>query len=313
MMSHLLAYGGFFLILALTDGIACLGLNLQWGWTGLFNAGVAGFFAIGAYATALLTAPPHPGLWGGFGLPFWAGWAGAMMLSALAALVIGLPALRLRTDFLAIATFGVAVTIQLVALNATPLTGGAFGRSFLPRPFASDGAMLALVAALALGLRAGLERLVAGPWGRALRAIREDEAAAASLGKNPQALRVQSFVIGSALIGLAGAIYAQFIGFVAPEDFLPILTFRIWVMLIVGGAGNFTGALGGAVVVSALWSGSGAVLTALLPAGWQVRGAALQVIAIGVGIAVLLLLRPSGLIGERVRVSRHLKARHLKG
>ncbi len=306
MIAHFASYATFFLTLALADGIACLGLNLQWGWTGLFNAGVAGFYAIGAYATALLTAPAQPGLLGGGGLPFWVGWLGAAVLSAAVALAIGRPVLRLRADFLAIVTFGFAVSVQLVALNATALTGGAFGRSFLPHPFASAPATLALVAGLALLAWVGLERLVASPWGRALRAVREDEGAAAALGKNPAALRLQSFVLGAALIGLAGAIRAQFIGFVAPEDFLPVLTFRIWVMLIVGGAGNFTGALAGAVVVSALWSGSGAALTALLPPAWQVRGAAVQVVAIGVGIALLLLFRPRGLVAERVRVSRHL-------
>src|SRR5204862_5293920 len=94
-----------------------------------------------------------------------------------------------------------------------------------------------------------LERLVRGPWGRTLRAIREDEAAASALGKNPTAYRLQAFVLGSMLMGLAGGLFASFFGFIAPADFVPIVTFQLWTMLIVGGAGNNLGALIGAYVV----------------------------------------------------------------
>ena len=113
-----------------------LGLNLQWGFTGLFNVGVAGFVAIGAYTSALLTAPDYPDQIGGLGLPIPLGWLGAMATSGLAAFIVGVAALRLRHDYLAITTFGIAVTLQLVALNAQGLTGGPFGLQFIPKPFA---------------------------------------------------------------------------------------------------------------------------------------------------------------------------------
>ena len=119
-----LSYASFFLVFASSFAIVVLGLNLQWGFTGLFNVGVAGFVALGAYTSALLTTPEVAGRLGGLGLPVAVGWIGAMGVSGLAGLVVGAIALRLRHDYLAITTFGVAVTIQLVANNATVLTGG---------------------------------------------------------------------------------------------------------------------------------------------------------------------------------------------
>src|SRR5215217_8948160 len=133
----LLSYGTFFLVFVTIYGLVVLGLNLQWGFTGLFNVGVAGFVAVGAYTSALLTGPDYPGQVGGFGLPVVVGWLGAMAASGLAALVVGVAALRLRHDYLAITTFGIAVSLQLVALNARVLTGGPFGLQFIPKPFAS--------------------------------------------------------------------------------------------------------------------------------------------------------------------------------
>ena len=110
------------------------------------------------------------------------------------------------------------------------------------------------------------------PWGRVLRAIREDEIAAASLGKRAFRFRLQAFVIGSMLMGLGGALYAHFVGYIAPEDFLPILTFQMWAMLIVGGSGNNRGAILGAFVVWGLWTLSGRLLREIVPAGGPGEG-----------------------------------------
>ncbi len=311
----LLSYGTFFLVFVTIYGLVVLGLNLQWGFTGLFNVGVAGFVAIGAYTSALLTAPDYPDQIGGLGLPIPLGWLGAMVTSGLAAFIVGVAALRLRHDYLAITTFGIAVTLQLVALNAQSLTGGPFGLQFIPKPFAGviadnlawNLAYLAMAATL-LGLSyVALERLVRSPWGRVLRAIREDETAAESLGKRAFRFRLQAFVIGCMLMGLGGALYAHFVGYIAPEDFLPILTFQLWTMLIVGGSGNNRGAVLGAVVVWALWTLSGNVLRELVPAEHQARAATLQVVLIGLLLMLILLVRPRGLLGEEAVVSRHMK------
>ena len=308
----LLSYGSFFLVFASAFAIIVLGLNLQWGYTGLFNVGVAGFVAVGAYTSALLTTPEVAGRAGGWGWPVALGWLGAMITSGLAGLLVGTAALRLRHDYLAITTFGIAVTIQLIALNAQWLTGGPFGVQFIPRPLQAwlgtglgwTLGYLTLVLALLAVVYVGLERLVKSPWGRVLRSIREDEVAAASLGKNAFRFRLESFVIGSMLMGLGGAVYAHFVGYIAPEDFLPILTFQLWAMLIVGGSGNNRGALLGAYLVWGFWAISGNVLRGLVPQAEQARAAALQVVLIGVLIALMLVLRPRGLIGEDIGASR---------
>ena len=314
-MLDLFAYAAFFLVTALSYGIICLGLNVQWGQTGLFNVGVAGFVAIGAYTSALLTTPDMAGRFGGFGLPIWLGWIAAMLVSGVAAALIGAITLRLRADYLAITTFGIAIAIQLVALNAETVTGGPFGIGFIPRAFGGledrpiifNLANLALVGIVTALLYYGLERLVRSPWGRVLRAIREDEMAAASLGKNANLFRIQAFALGSAIMGLAGAVQAHFIGFIAPENYVSTMTFQVWAMLIIGGSGNNRGALLGAVLVWALWSVTGAVLAAFVPGEYQARAAALQIVLIGVALAALLVLRPRGILGEEKMISRFLK------
>jgi branched-chain amino acid transport system permease protein len=306
-----LSYATFFLVFASIFATMALGLNLQWGYTGLFNVGVAGFVAVGAYASALLTTPPDAGPGAvrvvGLGLPIAVGWIGGTAAAGLVAAAVGFAALRLRHDYLAIATFGIAVVIQLVALNAQKLTGGPFGIQFIPKPFDAeiDGSLafnafyLALTLAALGCVYAALQRLAASPWGRVLRAIREDETAAEALGKRAFAFRLQSFAIGGAIMGFGGALYAHFVGYIAPEDFLPILTFQIWTMLIVGGAGSNRGAIAGTVVVWAIWTIAGNGLRELIPAADQARAAALQIVLVGVLLAAMLLWRPQGLLGPR--------------
>jgi len=305
MSLELIAYVAFFLTMALTYAIMCLGLNVQWGQTGLFNVGIAAFVAIGAYVSALLTTPDAPGRFGGFDMPIAIGWLGGALFAGLAAWLVGALTIRLRSDYLAIATFGVAVTVQLCVLNLQPLTGGAFGIGFIPRPFGSLAAdplafslsNLSLMVAVVLALYLALQHLSKSPWGRVLRAIREDESAAQALGKRPIRFRLQAFTIGGAIMGLAGAAQGHFIGFIAPDTYLPILTFQVWAMLIVGGSGNNRGAILGAVLVWGLWALSAAAVSAFVPAEQQARAASLQIVMIGVGLCLILLLRPRGILG----------------
>ncbi|WP_077468071.1 branched-chain amino acid ABC transporter permease [Rhizobium sp. P44RR-XXIV] len=311
-MMDILGYGAFFLTTALIFSFITLGLNLQWGLTGLFNVGLAGFVAIGAYTSALLTTPESAGRLGGFDLPIAVGWLGAMVVAGLAAAIIGVATLRLKSDYLAITTFGVAVVVQLVALNAQGLTGGPFGIGFIPRPFASlaetpllfNFANLGVVVVVLLIVYLALEHLSRSPWGRVLKALREDERAAVSLGKSARFYRVQAFAVGGAIMGLAGALQAHFIGFIAPDNYVPILTFQVWVMLIVGGSGSNKGAVIGSVVVWAIWAGSGALTSALVSPEQQARAASLQIVAIGVMLCIILLMRPGGLFGDMPRRRR---------
>ncbi|SEL36617.1 branched-chain amino acid ABC transporter permease [Xaviernesmea oryzae] len=305
---ELLSYAAFFLTTALVFALITLGLNLQWGLTGLFNVGVAGFVAVGAYVSAILTTPDDAARIGGFALPLPLGWLAAMLAAGLVAAIVGVATLRLKSDYLAITTFGVAVVVQLVALNAQGLTGGPFGIGFIPRPFATlaetplifNLANLAVVALVTLLVYLALEHLAKSPWGRVLKALREDERAAISLGKSARFYRVQAFALGGAVMGLAGAVQAHFIGFIAPENYLPTLTFQVWTMLIVGGSGSNRGAVLGSILVWAIWVGSGTFVAAFVPTDQQARAAALQIVAIGVMLCLILLLRPSGLLRARV-------------
>ena len=312
-MIGVFSYLVFFACIVLVLGIMALGLNLQWGYTGLFNAGVVGFYAIGAYTHAILITAPRPELLGNLGLPWVVGILGAMAASAFAAWVIGLATIRLRDDYLAIATFGIATTIQLVTLNWDGLTGGAQGLSAIPRPLVGwfetplgfSLWYLGLLTAVVALLYWALERILRSPWGRVLKAIREDETAAIALGKSARNFRLQAFVLGSTLMGLAGALYVSFIGFVSPFDFLPILTFQVWAMVIVGGSGNNKGALLGALTVWAIWAASGVLISKLVPPAYAAQGGAIQVILIGLLLVAALLFRPRGLIGEVPVVSRN--------
>ncbi|MER8967930.1 branched-chain amino acid ABC transporter permease [Mesorhizobium sp. M0808] len=311
-MMDLLGYGAFFLTTALIFSLITLGLNLQWGLTGLFNVGVAGFVAIGAYTSALLTTPDDAARLGGFGLPILVGWLGAMLLGGVAAAITGIATLRLRSDYLAITTFGVAVVVQLIALNAQKLTGGPFGIGFIPRPFGGlaetpllfNLSNLAIVSVVTLIVYLALEHLSRSPWGRVLKALREDERAAISLGKSARFYRVQAFAVGGAIMALAGALQAHFTGFIAPDNYLPALTFQVWVMLIVGGSGSNIGAVIGSILVWAIWAGSGALTSMLFSPEQQARAASLQIVAIGVMLCVILLVRPNGLFGDRPRRPR---------
>ncbi len=319
-MTGTLSYLAFFLTEVLVNFIAVLGLNVQWGFAGLFNVGVAGFVGIGAYVSALLTVPPWhgapgPGHVGGLGLPVLVGWAGAVLASAASAAVVGVATLRLRADYLAIGTFGIAVALHELAANAQGLTGGPFGIAFIPHLLAAvppGGLARGLLDLAITALAAGaawlvIDRITAGPFGRALRALAQDEAAAASLGCDPRRLRIQAMALGAAAMGLAGAVQASLIGYIAPGNFVPILTFQVWAMLVVGGVGSHRGALFGAFAIWGLWSAAGSLFAAILPPSMATGGASLRIVAIGVTIAISLLWRPRGLSPPGRIVSRFLR------
>ncbi len=139
-----------------------------------------------------------------------------------------------------------------------------------------------------------------------MKAIREDEDAAASLGKNPARVRLEAFVLGCMLMGLSGALYVSFIGYVSPFDFLPIVTFQIWTMLILGGSANNRGAILGALIVWGIWTGSGYAISKVVPPDLQAQSGAMQAVLIWLILVVTLLVRPRGLIGEERQVSRHV-------
>jgi len=305
-MEQALLYAATLGTLAGIYGVLALGLNLQWGLTGLMNFGGLGFVAVGAYTAALLTAPPSPTHLGGFGVPWWLAWPASACASALLALPIGAIALRLRADYLAIATIGIAEIVRLVVRNEDWLTGGPLGVTAIPRPFESLGtplgqiAFLLLVGAVLSLLFAAAQAAAKSPFGRALRALRDDEEAAKAAGKNPARLRLHAFLLGAAFMGVGGAMMTAFFKFIGPDALEPVtVTFLVWVMLIAGGSGNNWGAVAGAVAVWAIWAATD-WLAAQLPGEAATRAAYVRLFLIGLALQVILIARPEGLIGERV-------------
>ena len=287
--------------------ILSLGLNLQWGVAGLFNAGIAGFFAVGAYTSAILTAPDSPDFLGGFELPIPLGWVGAMIVSGALALVIGAATIRLRSDYLAIGTIGIAEILRLFLKNEEWLTNGVRGITTVPRPFQFDQPLLSELSFLGMNLTllliayVAIERSVNSPWGRMMRAIRDNEVAAAAMGKHVERRRLEAFVLGSTLMGLGGALMSQYFRFIGPEATEPFqITFLVWVMLIAGGAGNNRGAILGAFLIWAIWSMT-ELVTRQLPPDWAVRAGYLRIFLVGLLLQVVLQRFARGLLPERIR------------
>ena len=294
----LLTMGGIYAVL-------CLGLNVQWGFAGLFNAGIAGFFAVGAYTSAILTAPEHPVHLGGFGLPVPLGLAAAMVTAGILAYGIGRLTLKLRSDYLAIASIGIAEILRLIIKNEDWLTNGPMGVPSIPKPFEhlspfnSELAFLGVVAAIVAVLYLALERGYNSPWGRVMRAIRENEDSARAAGKDIMRFRLEAFVLGSMIMGLGGALLAHSIKFIGPEATEPLIaTFLVWVMLIAGGSGNNLGAIVGPVVIWTIWSAT-ELLTRQLPQDWALRSAYLRVFLVGLALQIILQHFSGGLFKEK--------------
>jgi len=294
-----------FLTVALIYGVGALGVNINWGFTGLFNVGVAGFFAVGAYTSAVLTSEPSTYHIGGFGMPVLVGWAFAVLFAAILAYFVGRICLRLRSDYLAIATVGIAEIVRLVFKNFQPIGGGAYGVKSVPRPLESLGApwsqigYLFVVAGVVFVLYLLIQRAWNAPWGRVLRAIRDNETAAAAAGKNVERFRLQAFVLGSAIMGLFGALTAHYTKFIGPEGTEPLeVTFLTWVMLIVGGSGNNKGAIVGAILVWGLWTLT-ELASGFFSPDWALRFAYARLFMIGLLLQLVIQFFPRGLVPEK--------------
>lgn len=349
-----------------------LGLNLQWGFTGLINFGHVAFMAVGAYTTVLLSLQ---------GVPLFIGALIGAALAALLGLFVGVSTLRLREDYLAIVTIGLSEMIRLIVNNQELPVGngqwrsGVFGLQGFPLPFNNVTlnpffqfiliAVLTLIAGLGgwqlwrwiskqlqqgkvrqstpvgslivaiiggiLGLivyivglislldpntftyKTGLmvvlllvltvvfwalERLVSAPWGRVLKAIREDEQIPKALGKNVFWYKLQSLMLGGAIAGFAGAFYAWQLATVYPDNFQPQITFDAWTIVILGGAGNNYGTLLGAIIYWAYFEGTRFILPGLLPFD-DARLGAFRIMVIGLLLIILMMVRPQGILGKK--------------
>ncbi len=346
----------FLTLSAATYAIFGLGLNLQWGYTGLVNFGHVAFMTVGAYTTVLLSLQ---------GVPLWIAAPIGGTLAAFLGLLIGLTTLRLREDYLGIVTIGVSelVRITIQSDKFTPITGGVGGiqRYELPLNFAPAvpsyltklgfiglfaavmglaswrlwvwgrknmnkmwqaalgivsffiiyicgaislynyddraGLMLLTVTTLAI-IYVGLERLINSPWGRVLKAIREDEEVPKALGKNVFWYKLQALMLGGGIAGIAGAFYAWQITSLYPSNFEPLLTFNAWTIVSLGGAGNNVGVILGAVVFWAYDTVTRLDWIKSLPFSSDQVGA-FRIMIIGLILMVIMLWRPQGLLGNK--------------
>ena len=286
--------------------ILCLALNIQWGMGGLFNAGIAGFFAVGAYTSALVTTAASAKHLGGFDLPIPLGIAAAALTAGLTGWAVAKICVRLKSDYLAMASIGIAETLRLIIVNEAWLTNGSLGISGVPRPFAdlargreSDIVFVVIVWAIVIGVYILAQRLHNSPWGRTLRAIRDNEDAARAAGKDVDFFRLQTFIIGAAIMGVAGALSAHYFKFLSPSATEPLMvTFLVWVMLMAGGSGNNKGAILGALTVWFMWSAT-EIFSNRLPPEWITRSSYIRMLLVGLLLQFVLQRFRSGLLPEK--------------
>ncbi|OAZ98809.1 branched-chain amino acid ABC transporter permease [Halomonas sp. G11] len=391
------AYSTRMLVEAACYAVLALGLTIQWGYAGQFNAGVMGFVALGGVSAMLFSVPVNDAFWnsqlpaelgkvllyaigatllvvaatkltrlgvpkrvrtvfavllaivlymvvisllrdvtadiesqadfvGGLGLPPWLGWIFGGALAGVVGYFIGHVCLGLRSDYLAIATLGIAEIIKAFLKNSDWLTRGTATVSPLPWPTPGPAELgftlsraiyLSLTAVIIAGIFFLLHQAYHAPWGRMIRAIRDNEVSAAAMGKDINKRRLEIFVLGCILMGIGGGMLASFNSLFDPNGYLPLNhTFLVLVMVILGGPGNNLGTIFGAVAVYIIWIMSEPLALYLMdlavafgafafdwqaPANIDSRALQARVLVIGVLVTLVLRFAPKGLLPERVK------------
>lgn len=294
----ILTLGGIYAALAMI-------LNLEAGWAGLWDLGIAGLMAVGAYFYVITTVSPEAYDDTTFapGWPIWAGMVGSALFTGLVALVIGTPALRLRGEYFLITTFAFAEVIRQVMINETSLTRGTVGFSQIDRPFSEyvvgrdyRYVLLGIVATVVLVLYLLLRRLGTAPYGRVLRAFRDNEPVALSLGKDVTRYRIQTFVLAGVLIGAVAPVYVWYIRSIVPDLFAADITFTAWTALVIGGLGSFSGPILGAIALIALTEG---LQLLQVSAEHAILLSASRPFILGLALIIVLRYRPEGAVPER--------------
>jgi neutral amino acid transport system permease protein len=295
---------------AVAYALTAMGLNVHFGYTGLLNFGQVGFMLVGAYGTAITVDQ---------GGSLWLGIVVGILAACLLGLLLGLPTLRLRADYLAIVTIAVAEILRLLTRSErmAGLTNGVFGITEFADPFfdlnpisrgrygwgdftfSARQLWVIIVGWLVVAIVAGiLALLVRSPWGRVLRSIREDEDAARSLGKSVFSYKLQSLVLGGAMGGLAGALLAIDRQAVTPDVWISVITFYAYTVLILGGPAKVLGPIIGSIVFWFLIE----LADGVLRQGFELSGGdvgAIRFALVGLGLMALMIFRPQGLIGDR--------------
>jgi ABC-type branched-chain amino acid transport system, permease component len=303
--------------------IFSLALLLQFGVAGLPNFGNGAFMAVSAYAMAIIVVK--------LGAPMVIAAPVAIVAAVLFGLLLAVPTIRLRADYLAIATIAAGEIVRYLALNLQDFTGGAAGTvnilgpgvaadynaewrhfqgsiqdgiaTLLGQRVPTDLVMAIIVWPLALLLCAAVWYMVRSPWGRALRSIREDEDASTALGKNVFRYRLQAFSVGAALAGLAGLLLAWEVSSFNPDDFRSSLTFYAFVIVILGGKSRVWAVPVGAIIFSTVFAATRFLdfwPLSLISSGDR---AFLRLMVVGVALIVLVLWRPQGIFGSKAEVA----------
>jgi branched-chain amino acid transport system permease protein len=274
-------------------GIVALSLNLEYGFTGLGNFGKVAFFLIGAYAYAICAEA---------GLHFVLCLIVAALVSGAIGSLVALPALRLREDYLAIVTLAFGEIIRTVVKAEHWIANGVWGIN-VPQAIIIEGVPFRITMLVQVGLVffclllcfIFLQLLTNSPYGRIMRAIREDDIAAAALGKSRLKYKAQVFFIGSAIAGIGGGLFAQYMGYIEPYMFMPMVTFTVWIMVLLGGPANNLGVLLGAALVTIFDRGT-IILKDYI--SLPVDPNNLQYILLGILVILILMYRPGGLLKE---------------
>lgn len=303
-------------IAAVVGALAGIGLNIQFGYAGLLNFGHVGSALVGAYGTAIVVDQ---------GGSLWLGILVGVIAAGVLGLLMGLPTLRLRADYLAIATISVAEILRVLANSARlqSVTGGPIGIGHVADDFYAinpipegrygigalsynQNTLWTMIVGWSLVAIASLFvwGMTRSPWGRVLKAVREDEEATRSLGKNVFGMKLQAFITGSVVAGLAGVLFTFDGGFVKPDFFIAQTTFNWYLVVILGGAATVLGPTVGSIVYWFFISVFNSLLSqAIGRDGWwfieQTDVGAIRFILVGVAIALLLVFRPQGLLGDK--------------
>lgn len=302
---------------AVVYALAAMGLNVHYGYTGLLNFGQVGFMLVGAYGLGISVSI--------YGAPFWLGIIIGLLAAVVLALILGIPTLRLRADYLAISTIAAAEILRFVfrSTPATRFTGGPFGipsepggsgfaqtwnalnpfppgtYRFGPLQFTHTRLWVTVAGWILVGLVVALVwALMRSPWGRVIRSIREDEDAARALGKNVFAYKMQALILGGMLGGLAGIMLALNQAALAPDQFLPQLTFFAYAVLILGGAATVMGPVLGSVVFWFLLASTEELLRSAELVPSEAIGPT-RLALVGLALVLLMAFRPQGILGNK--------------
>ena len=308
---------------AIFFALLAIGINVQFGYTGLLNFGQIAFAMLGGFGIAISVTQ--------WGLPFWVGVLVGLAAAVVLALLLGLPTLRLRADYLAIATIAAAEGLRLLfrSVSATPVTGGTRGLAAFNRDFVAlapwetskrytllgtswSGAELwvGLVGWTIVALSCVLVfLLMRSPWGRVVKSVREDEDAVRSLGKNVYVYKMQALVLGGVFGALGGMVYAVGTGSAIPDQYQNAGTFLAYAALILGGAARVLGPVVGAMLLLFILQFADTALRTLINNGVIPEGlltatdvAAIRFVLVGIGLMLLLVFRPQGIFGDRREV-----------